>query len=106
MVFITTNVHALGFVVWGFLSPECLGPVGRTQLTSDMEYFGGFFVIATTGMGIGLVFSVAGNPPFFYMSRPPATVDRSTEETVGTIRADGWEEPGRVFVRTPTLWPR
>lgn len=48
VVFFTAGVLAVGFVVWGFLSPDSLGAVAGTLLTGVMDNFGWLFVIAAT----------------------------------------------------------
>lgn len=48
VVFFTAGVLAVGFVAWGFLSPESLGAVAGTLLTGVMDNFGWLFVIAAT----------------------------------------------------------
>ncbi|WP_193101478.1 hypothetical protein [Brevibacterium aurantiacum] len=40
VVFFTAGVLAVGFVVWGFLSPDSLGAVAGTLLTGVMDNFG------------------------------------------------------------------
>jgi len=122
VVFAVAGAIAIGFVVWGFVSPAGLGDAASAMLTGTMDNFGWLFVVAAavftifvivvaaskfgriplgkdderpqfktsswvammfaTGMGIGLVFYGVGEPLFFYLSPPPATVDASSAEAL------------------------
>ena len=59
-------------------------PLGKDGETPEFRTSSWIAMMFATGMGIGLVFSGVGEPLFFYMSPPPATVDGSTSEAMGT----------------------
>ncbi|MBR7504320.1 BCCT family transporter, partial [Mycobacterium tuberculosis] len=60
------------------------GPLGRGGATPEFRTSSWIAMMFATGMGIGLVFSGVGEPLFFYMSPPPATVDGPPAEAMGT----------------------
>ncbi|GAA1852506.1 BCCT family transporter [Brevibacterium marinum] len=59
-------------------------PLGTDDEKPQFKTSSWISMMFATGMGIGLVFSAVGEPLFFYMSPPPATVDGSTPEAMGT----------------------
>ncbi|MBM6588588.1 BCCT family transporter [Brevibacterium sp. RIT803] len=59
-------------------------PLGKDDEKPEFKTASWISMMFATGMGIGLVFSAVGEPLFFYMSPPPATVDGSSPEAMGT----------------------